>query len=284
MVSRGPRNKDPRRECGQAALLLLGVLAAVLAGVLVLVGFGQALGARGHVQRAADLAAVSAAQVMRRNFTRLFEPAVLDGGVPNPRYLSNAAYLSLARAAALRGARRNGVQRGRVEIGFAHGGFAPTRVTVAIRQRSEVHLPDHRRDPIEVRAKATAEIAADEGALGLPAEAAGGGYSGPLAYRQGKPMRPDVAAAFDRMTAAAEREAKLALLVTSGYRSDAEQARLFAATLTRSGWPHPAPVSTATAPSSTSGRRRRTAGWTRTPTGSVSFAGTPGSPGTTSRA
>ena len=35
--------------------------------------------------------------------------------------------------------------------------------------------------------------------------ATGGGYSGPLAYRQGKPMRPDVAAAFDRLAAAASR-------------------------------------------------------------------------------
>jgi Transglycosylase SLT domain/D-alanyl-D-alanine carboxypeptidase len=42
-------------------------------------------------------------------------------------------------------------------------------------------------------------------------------------------MRPDVAAAFDRMAAAARAEAGLALLVTSGFRSDAEQARLFAA-------------------------------------------------------
>ena len=33
-------------ERGQAALLLLGVLAALLAGTLVLFGFGQALGAR----------------------------------------------------------------------------------------------------------------------------------------------------------------------------------------------------------------------------------------------
>jgi soluble lytic murein transglycosylase-like protein len=41
-------------------------------------------------------------------------------------------------------------------------------------------------------------------------------------------MRPDVAAAFDRMAAAAER-AGLALTVNSAYRSDAEQARLFAA-------------------------------------------------------
>jgi LAS superfamily LD-carboxypeptidase LdcB len=42
-------------------------------------------------------------------------------------------------------------------------------------------------------------------------------------------MRPDVALAFDRMAASARSEAGLYLIVTSGYRSDAEQARLFAA-------------------------------------------------------
>src|ERR687884_969612 len=42
-------------------------------------------------------------------------------------------------------------------------------------------------------------------------------------------MRPDVALAFDRLAAAARREAGIALIVISGYRSDAEQARLFAA-------------------------------------------------------
>jgi soluble lytic murein transglycosylase-like protein len=41
-------------------------------------------------------------------------------------------------------------------------------------------------------------------------------------------MRPDVAAAFDRMAAAAAR-AGIALLVNSAFRSDAEQAALFAA-------------------------------------------------------
>src|SRR5262245_61011678 len=41
-------------------------------------------------------------------------------------------------------------------------------------------------------------------------------------------MRPDVAAAFDRMAAAAAR-AGLSLVVNSGFRSDAEQAALFAA-------------------------------------------------------
>ena len=40
-------------------------------------------------------------------------------------------------------------------------------------------------------------------------------------------MRPDVAAAFDRMAAAARR-AGISLVITSAYRSDAEQARLFA--------------------------------------------------------
>jgi hypothetical protein len=222
-------SKSPSDQRGQAALLILGVLAAVLVGVLVLIGFGQALGARGHAQRAADLSAVSAAQVMRRNFGRLFEPAVLEGGVPNPRHLSNGAYLALARAAALRGAARNGLKGRGVEVAFPPSRFAPTRVTVVIRETADVRLADERRHPVEVRARATAEIAADSGGLGMPGQASGSGYSGPLAYRQGKPMRPDVAAAFDHMAAAARHEAGLTLLITSGYRSDAEQARLFAA-------------------------------------------------------
>lgn len=40
-------------------------------------------------------------------------------------------------------------------------------------------------------------------------------------------MRPDVAAAFDRMAAAARREAGLFLSVSSGFRFDAEQAVLW---------------------------------------------------------
>ncbi len=61
----------------------------------------------------------------------------------------------------------------------------------------------------------------------------GGGNEGPLAYRMGKPMRPDVAVAFDRMAAAARREAALYLSVSSGFRSDAEQAVLWNAKPTR---------------------------------------------------
>jgi hypothetical protein len=133
------------RERGQAALLVLGVLAAALAGTLVLFGFGQALGARGKHQRAADLAAVSAAQVLRRRYSRLFEPAFFASGLPNPRHLSNAAYLALARAAARRGARRNGVAPGRLEVSFPGAGFAPTRIRVAVRGGAEVRR--RRRSP-----------------------------------------------------------------------------------------------------------------------------------------
>ena len=58
MGSEGHGITGSNGEAGQAALLMLGLVAVVLAGVLVLFGFGQALGARGKHQRAADLAAV----------------------------------------------------------------------------------------------------------------------------------------------------------------------------------------------------------------------------------
>ncbi|MGH2782627.1 MAG: transglycosylase SLT domain-containing protein [Thermoleophilaceae bacterium] len=220
-----------RGQSGQASLLLLGVLAALLAGTLILFGFGQALGARGKHQRAADLAAISAAQAMRRHYSRLFEPAFLKRGVPNPRHLTNAAYLGLARAAALRGANRNGVPPRQVRVDFPSAGFAPSRVTVIVRGGADIRLAPRRRpDRVDVRARATAELAPDPDVpFSMPANADGGGYDGPLAYRQGKPMRPDVALAFDRMASAARSEAKLQLSVTSGFRSDEEQARLWAA-------------------------------------------------------
>jgi hypothetical protein len=203
---------------------------ALLTGLVVLFAFGQALGAKGRHQRAADLAAISAAQVMRDNYRRLFEPPLLPSGLPNPRNLSNAAYLALARAAARRGAARNGLASARIAVRFPGTVFAPTRVTVQVRGEATVRVPgDDRPRQVGVGARATAELAPATGGLGMPATATGGGYNGPLAYRQGKPMRPDVALAFDRMAAAADREAGLSLLVTSGYRSDAEQAKLFAA-------------------------------------------------------
>ena len=46
-----------REERGQAALMMLGVAAAVLVSGVALLALGNALGAKGRHQRAADLAA-----------------------------------------------------------------------------------------------------------------------------------------------------------------------------------------------------------------------------------
>jgi hypothetical protein len=50
---------------------------------------------------------------MRDTTRACFEPSLLPNGLPNPRHLSNAAYLRLARRAARRGAARNGMARAR---------------------------------------------------------------------------------------------------------------------------------------------------------------------------
>ena len=174
---------------------------------------------------------MSAARAMRDAYPRLFEPAYLRRGVRNPRHLSRRGYLALARRAAVHGARRNGVRlRGR-DVRFPDRSFAPTRVRVVVRGRGKVRIARsgrRARRSFQVRGKATAELVPTLSGDPYAGHARGGGYSGPLAYRQGKPMRPDVARAFDRMAAAARR-AGIALIVNSGYRSDAEQARLFAA-------------------------------------------------------
>jgi hypothetical protein len=228
MARDGQRTIGSERERGQASLMMLAVIGALLLGALVLFAFGNALGAKGRHQRAADLAAVSAAQVMRDLYPRLFEPPFIEPDVPNPRHLEQSEYLRLARAAALRGGRRNGARVQPADVSFPGGGFAPTRVRVQVRGVARVRIKGDHRTRIPVRATATAELSPRSGS-GMPTTGSGGGYDGPLAYRQGKPMRPDVALAFDRMAAAAREEAGLFLSVTSGFRSDAEQAVLFAA-------------------------------------------------------
>jgi soluble lytic murein transglycosylase-like protein len=217
-------------DAGQALLVTLGLVAALLTGGLVLVALGEAVGAKSREQRAADLAAVSAAAAMRRVYPRLFEPAFLPPvrpglpPAPNPRHLSRERYLAIARDAAARGGARNGAQVRPADVTFPGGGFAPTRVRVRVREIHHVRAPGISDGRVEVAATAVAELA-PEIAEDL---ATGGGYSGPLAYRQGKPMRPDVAEAFDRMAAAAAVD-RVGLIVTSAFRSDAEQARLWAA-------------------------------------------------------
>jgi soluble lytic murein transglycosylase-like protein len=221
-----------RDETGQALLVVLGMALAVALGGAFLFAYGQALGSRGRYQRVADLAAISAARVMRTSYPRLFEPPVLPDGIPNPHYMSKPQYIALARAAAGSAAVRNGVRLGLGDVTFPDIlSFAPTRVRVRLRRTSSLRLPSfggRKSAAIPVAAKATAAIIPGVGVGALIPRAGGGGYGGPFALRQGKPMRPDTAAAFDRLSLAA-RKAGFAISISSAFRSDAEQAKLFAA-------------------------------------------------------
>jgi soluble lytic murein transglycosylase-like protein len=206
-----------RRESGQALLILVAALAAILAGALVLGTLARAVGDRGHGQRAADLGALAGAKAMRGLYPRLFVPA------GDPQHVGRAAYLTAGRRAAVAVARANGART--VEVSFPGADpIAPVVVRVAVSRREEVRVGDEHRT-LDLEASADAQLtpaAASQAASGDDE------YTGPLAFRQGKPMRPDVAAAFDRMAHAAAADG-VQLLVTSAFRTNAEQARLFAA-------------------------------------------------------
>lgn len=209
-----------RSEAGQATPLVLG---AALAALVVGVGLAAIAGAgtgKGRAQRAIDLGALSAARSMREDLPRLLAPSTLPNGLPNPAHMPKPVYLARAKAAAVAVVVANGGSPV-ASVRFPdRSSFAPltTRVRTSVRGPGGPAAP--------VWAEARVGLA---GATGPDlAFATGGGYSGPLAMRQGHGMRPDVALAFDRMAAAAARDG-ISIGINSGYRSDAEQARLFAA-------------------------------------------------------
>ena len=277
-------------ESGQASLLMLGVCTLLLGLAVVLFAFGSALGSKGRHQRAADLAAVSAGQVMRDLYPRLFEPPVLANGLPNPRHLPLPVYLALVRRAAVRGARRNGVevQRGGCELpgrwvrADAGGGHGPRRRARAREDRAAAAVGSR----VPVKARAVAEIAPDSE---RPARDAGVRFGRRLRRAAGVPDgQADAPRRGGRVRPHGRRRAR------GGRPVPVDQQRLplrrragqtvRRRTRTRSGSRRPAPACTAMAPSSTSGRRPPTPGSTRTPAASASSTATPGSRGTTASA
>jgi len=216
---------EARSESGQALPLALGGALALIAAALALVAIAGAVTGKGRAQRAADLAAISAARSMRDDLSRLLSSPTLPDGRPNPGHLEKAAYLARARLAALDAAQANGVAPTHLRLDFPDAdSFAPVRARASV--VADLAVGGGR---TRTEASAVAEAGAPAAASGAPsAIASGGGYSGALVYRQGKGMRPDVAAAFDRMAAAAAGSG-LALIVNSAFRSDSEQAALFAA-------------------------------------------------------
>jgi len=203
-----------RGERGQAAILLVGVLLAVVIGGLLLGVYANALGVRSDRQRAADLAALAGARAMRAAYARIFEIG--------PGHLTRAAYEAIGRRAAAETAVRNGSPDAVVDFPRADA-FAP--VLIRVRVAGEAKLPGGR--TARVGAVAEAELVPETTSFGAAPPGAGE-YRGPFAIRQGKPMRPDVALAFDRMAAAARADG-VSLIIVSAWRSNAEQAALFAA-------------------------------------------------------
>ena len=222
-------------ERGQALPALLGAGLILILAALALAAIGGAATGRGRVQRAADLAALSAARSMRDDTARLLAPATLPDGsaesspplqgrVPGPSPPGGVRCGTPQRGRSGAAADRlPGRHRLSAAPGPRHGGG---------RDRSEPapgRRPARRsagRSGWSPRRSPRPRRPCPPGP-GCRSQAEGGGYSGPLVYRDGEGMRPDVAAAYDRMAAAARR-AGLDLLVVSGFRSDAEQARLFA--------------------------------------------------------
>jgi transglycosylase-like protein with SLT domain/D-alanyl-D-alanine carboxypeptidase-like protein len=228
---------SPLAERGQALPLTLGATFAILFCAALLAIIGGAATGTARAQRGADLVALSGARSLREDFARLFTPERLPDGTVNPRHLSKAEYLARAIAVARQAASRNGVDPAQLRVTFPdRSSFAPVRVRAEIRASVDPATPlglrsahgarADRREAINVTAHAEAE-ASPPGFAATPSAASGGGYSGPLVYRQGKPMRPDVATAFDRMAGTASRSG-IALTITSAFRSDAEQAQLYA--------------------------------------------------------
>jgi hypothetical protein len=214
-----------RDETGQALILALGGALALIAAALALVAIAGAVTGKGRAQRAADLVAISAVRSMRDDLPRLLSPPRLANGQPNPNHLDKGTYLARAKVAALAAARGNGVDPDRAQVRFPDAGsFAP------VRAKATIVAGLRNGDGQRIEASAVAEAATPYGAAagGATGMATGGGYGGPLIYRDGEGMRPDVAAAYDQMAAAARGDG-IVLLVVSGFRSDAEQAELFAA-------------------------------------------------------
>jgi hypothetical protein len=205
----------------------LGGCFVLIAAAIALVAIAGAVTGKGRAQRAADLAAISAVRSMRDDLPKLLSPPRLPNGAPNPSHIAKSTYLERARNAALAAGRHNEVDPSRMRVSFPdRSSFAPVRAKATVVGKLDLGSGAAQ----EVEASAEAEAAAPVTSAGGdgPAIASGGGYSGPLVYRNGEGMRPDVAAAYDRMTAVAA-AGGITLIVVSGFRSDAEQAELFAA-------------------------------------------------------
>lgn len=197
-----------REQRGQATPVVLAVAALALVSVLGLAAMGGLRVASSGARLAADLAALSAGRAL----LDAIPEALVDPWGIRARLQRDAG------EAASVSARGSGAEV--VNVRLVGEGRLPLQVEVRVR----------RPGPLGVRMSATARAGVSVSAsaqAGPVGWASGGGYTGPVVYRDGKPMCPAVAAAFDLMDRAI-RSAGMDLVVVSAFRSDAEQAVLFA--------------------------------------------------------
>ncbi len=194
---------------GQAIPLLMAAVAGLMAVAVALGLVASALGRGAGVQGRADVAALAGAAALRDAQRSLYDP-------DPARRLTVAQVRARAISAARATAAANEIAIGRIDFDGAKD--LPTRVRVEA-WTSGPRPQDPRR-----RVRAVAEVAVG---AGLPSGPGAGEYPGPFATRQGQRMRPDVAQAFDRMQAAAQR-AGHPLVIASAFRSYADQVRVFA--------------------------------------------------------
>ena len=207
--ARLPVRRGARACEGGALPLALALALLLLLGGVAVFTLGRVHLAKASAQTGADLAALSAGRELRAALPEALGPHGLG-----PEGL-RARALAAARAAA----GSSGARVLSLELPLA--GWPPTAVQVTVSQPGPMGT--------SVSATARAGLAAPALPAGGPVGLArGGGYSGPLVYRDGKPICPSVAAAFDLMDAAAQADG-VDLVVVSGFRTDAEQAALFAA-------------------------------------------------------
>jgi hypothetical protein len=164
---------EVREDAGQAVLLLVAAMAAVVVGAVLLGGIARGIGESGREQAAADLGALAGAQAMREAYSRLFEPPDYAGKT-NPRHLEVGPYEGLGRDAAL-------------GVAFPDGAtFAPTQIRVTVRDPATSDAGGHHYEA-PIRAQAEAELA-PPAQIAMPLGGGDGEYQGP--FRSGTKGQP----------------------------------------------------------------------------------------------
>ena len=221
---------------GQALPALLGAGLILILAALALAAIGGAATGKGRVQRAADLAALSAVRSMRDDVPRLLAPPRLSGRRGRTLVTSPRPTTSPARGSpAIDAARRNRVDPGRLRLSFPDAtADPPLRARVTVTGEIDPDQLDRRRTrrrpPADSGGRLGGRRGVGPGVL-LDRDAGAGGGWRLLRARSSIATARGCAPTWRPPSTGWRRRRGvpgLDLVVVSGFRSDAEQAELFA--------------------------------------------------------